>query len=897
MNDLLQIKELLIPYADYLGAKRDKKAGKDMYTCPLCHSGEHGYSSTGALHIGRNKDGTLSYYCHSCGSSGNIFSLHCAYYGISNSKENFHNILKSIKSNLGIYTEDYQEFKKSYQYHSLLEQSDLNPTTNVEQKDYIKFFNLALQNQPKAMEYLKKRGIIHAESITRYFQLGFIENYSYEWINNKPSKTTPVIIIPTSPHSYSWRSTTENLKKKSGTVIPLNINILQDITKRWIFIVEGEFDLFSILDITDDIPSCEFSAISVNSAVNLPRFINTYIKDNIQEGVGLIIALDGDMDTNSNVKKFVQEGINNAMKEHIPCVVADVKALYLGCKDSNEALQNDRQAFQRALINEVTKAKTLDIAQYMAKCDTFIDNLKQHQERPSQSDGTNTEKAEPQIPLYDWDFYGETQRVFNLCVDKYRYCNQEKTWYIFNGRYLKQDNKNSIKKDILTKIKVQIANELIEYKRLDKLNETSVAEQYKAEQKRIISKRNMENALEYTGYSEPIAITLTELDNAKFLNCNDITIDLTTLTYHQHNINDLCTKLAPVDYTAPLNPQAVADWNNFISEIMCNDNSMIEFIQRLFGYTLELSNREECFAILYGNTTRNGKSTLLESISGALGDYSKAVSSGTLSEKPTGKDANPEIIDLIGAKLITCGELNAETLLNDTLLKALSGNDTISARLLFSNDILNLHITGKIFANCNELPPMKNDDLLNSKRIIVVPFDRHFEEHEQNKDLKRLFATPEYRAVILAWLVEGYKRYLKYGLKANMPEKVKQAIENYRSEANTINQFLNDEDIFEHIDEKDYSQAVKITDINLYERYRNWCKDNGTFPHSKSNFKKHLKKHKNYVQDSFYKGVRYFSSLAGYKLKQTITITDERNSANPDRLVAITQRELDSYKK
>lgn len=891
--NIKELRELLIPYADYLGAKRDKRAGKDMYTCPICHSGEHGTNSTGAMHIGRNKHGVLSYFCHSCGSSGNIISLHCAYYGVSNSKENVPIIVNAIKTNLGICNNNYDTFKKSYKYHSPVEQNDLTPTTTLNLKDYTKFFNYALSNQDKAIEYLKKRGIIHAENIAQYFQIGYSPNFAYQFKDNKPIATTSAVIIPFNQYSYAWRSTTENLKKKKGRIIPLNMQCLQDNTKKWIFLVEGEFDLFSILDIIQDIPNCEFSAISVNSAGNLPRFINTYIKDNIQQDVGLIIALDSDMNTNPNVKKFVQSGLKTAMKYKIPCVVADVQALYLSCKDSNEALQHDRQAFQQALIKEVEKAKSLDITQYMAECDTFISNKKKNQENPSQP----TERVQPQIQLYDWDFYGETQRVFNLCVNQYRYCNQSKTWYIFNGQYLKQDNKNSIKKDILTKIKVQMANELIEYKRLDKLNETSTADKYKTEQKKIISKRNIENALEYTGYSDPIAISLSELDNANLLNCNDVTLDLTTLTYHRHNINDLCTKLAPVDFTTPLNPQAVADWNKFISDIMCNDNEMIEFLQRLFGYVLELSNREECFVILYGNTTRNGKSTLLESISGALGDYSKVVSSGTLSEKPTGKDANPEIIDLIGAKLITCGELNAETLLNDTLLKSLSGNDKISARLLFSNDILNLHITGKIFANCNELPPMKNDDLLNSNRIIVVPFDRHFKENEQNKNLKKIFAQPEYKAVILRWIVEGYKRYLEHGLKANMPMKVHQAIEHYQSEANTINQFLNDEEIFERIDEKDYSQAVKITDIGLYEHYKDWCKDNGTFPHSKTNFKKHLRKHKNYIKDSRFNGQKYKDILKGYKLKPSIIITDERNSTNPNRLVAITQRELDALKK
>ena len=47
-----------------------------------------------------------------------------------------------------------------------------------------------------------------------------------------------------------------------------------------------------------------------------------------------------------------------------------------------------------------------------------------------------------------------------------------------------------------------------------------------------------------------------------------------------------------------------------------------------------------------------------------------------------------------------------------------------------------------------------------------------------------------------------------------MPIKVVQAIENYQSEANTINVFLNDEDIFERIDIKNYADAIKINNKN-----------------------------------------------------------------------------------
>lgn len=127
-----------------------------------------------------------------------------------------------------------------------------------------------------------------------------------------------------------------------------------------------------------------------------------------------------------------------------------------------------------------------------------------------------------------------------------------------------------------------------------------------------------------------------------------------------------------------------------------------------------------------------------------------------------------------------------------------------------SDNMLQFYIDGKIFANCNELPPMKNDDLLNSMRIIAVPFNRHFEENKQKKDLKQMFITPEFKAVIWNWIFEGYRRYKNIGIKAKLPKSVVYAIKEYQSEANSINVFLNDTEIFERIDRLNYEECVKI---------------------------------------------------------------------------------------
>lgn len=520
----------------------------------------------------------------------------------------------------------------------------------------------------------------------------------------------------------------------------------------------------------------------------------------------------------------------------------------------------------------------------------------------------NFKSAMPlKVSTFDWDDVGRIDRAYSFTKDCLRYCKQSNVWLEYDATLgiLRKNLTDRFVDTLHRQIKSHMQSELELYKLNDRQNlegngKTSYAKDFRKEMKSAITERAFQNTLKGIARHGDTPVMLTDLDNPTLLNFKDATLNLTTLQYLEHSIDNLCTKYVDTELNATLKPECVAIWNRFINDIMCDDPQMVEFLQRVCGYILEVANKEECFFIFYGRTTRNGKSTLLEAISGVLNDYVKTVSSATLSERPTGKEANPEVINLIGAKLITCGELNSETLLNDTLLKSISGNDTQSARNLFSNDILNFKIDGKLFANCNELPPTKNDDLLNSMRIIVIPFDRHFKECEQNKNLKQLFATPDYKAVILQWLLQGYKRYLKYGVKANMPKKVALAIEGYRSEANSINAFLNDASIFQRIDRSNYDECVKLDDNGiklLYPKYLEWCCENGCKALSSLNFKKQLRKNRFYKKRGTFNNVLYMHCLCSYKLRTSVTITDERNSSNPDRLVAITQRDLELLKR
>ena len=85
----------------------------------------------------------------------------------------------------------------------------------------------------------------------------------------------------------------------------------------------------------------------------------------------------------------------------------------------------------------------------------------------------------------------------------------------------------------------------------------------------------------------------------------------------------------------------------------------------------------------------------------------------------------------------------------------MTGNDSINARYLHENSF-DFKPQFKLYINTNYLPVISDMTLFSSGRVVIIPFDRHFEEWEQDKSLKEEFSKPEVQSAILNWLVDGY---------------------------------------------------------------------------------------------------------------------------------------------
>lgn len=293
---------------------------------------------------------------------------------------------------------------------------------------------------------------------------------------------------------------------------------------------------------------------------------------------------------------------------------------------------------------------------------------------------------------------------------------------------------------------------------------------------------------------------------------------------HEHSADLLLSKIANAEYR----PEARCErWGQFLDEVMQGDKDKIHYLQKLFGTCLTGDVRLEKMWFLFGSTTRNGKSTMIERITDVLGDYSKTIRPETLAIKnnPDSRTASPDVAKLAGTRLCVCSEIPKRMPLDVGLLKTLTGRDTIVARFLHQDEFQFVP-KFKMICNTNFLPVVSDNTIFKSDRVQVVSFDRHFEEAEQDKTLKDKLSTKEALSGILSWMIEGWIAFCREGLE--VPEAIKKSTTDYEASSDKLQNFIN-----ECLAE---AEGKNISVKETYARYEKWCSENGYHVENKQNF-------------------------------------------------------------
>lgn len=361
-------------------------------------------------------------------------------------------------------------------------------------------------------------------------------------------------------------------------------------------------------------------------------------------------------------------------------------------------------------------------------------------------------------------------------------------------------------------------------------------------------------------------IDRAELDKGDYLiNTRNCVVDLSgnEPKVLEHDPDLLLSKVCEVNF----DPEATCPlWINSLNEIMQEDQGKIDYLQKLLGLSLTGCTKEEKMFILFGSTSRNGKSTACETALTILGDYATTISPETLAIKRNtdSRNASPDIAKLNGVRLVIANEPPKRMLLDTSLLKTMTGRDTITARFLHENEF-EFMPKFKLFLNSNYLPIANDLTIFKSGRISVLPFNKHFSEAEQDKNLKEKLLQE--RNGIFQWMIQGWFKYKMEGLEP--PESIKESTREYAADSDKMGKFI-DETLIK-------TPGQNISAKQAYDVYTKWCDDAGFGVENKSNFFSELKSRGLFAATATVDGKTVKNAIRGYSIAEDefITVTEE----------------------
>lgn len=425
-----------------------------------------------------------------------------------------------------------------------------------------------------------------------------------------------------------------------------------------------------------------------------------------------------------------------------------------------------------------------------------------------------SESEHPDAPkMYTFDDTGNAQRLIDLFGEMLRFCYTDKKWmYYQDGKWF-TDNTGYIR---------QLADAATEQQGRERIlfaNDEDLLKAFDRHLKKSRSFGGKTNMIREAEHYVPILPQMLDKNKAVIAAKNGI-IDLKTGALLPHDREAFITKQIPVNY----NPDAgnPALWLQFLSDIFGVDKYMIDYIQKCVGYSLTGSTAEQCAFFLYG-TGRNGKSTFLEIVRWIFGDYATNIQPQTIMVNPkSGNAPSSDIARLKGARLVTSVEPNEGMRLDEGLLKQLTGDDTVTARKMFSEEF-EFKPEFKLWMATNHKPLIRGTDTGIWRRIHLIPFEVQIPLEKVDKHLKHKLAKEA--ESILKWAVQGCIRWQNEGL--NMPKKVLDAVREYQREMDVISSFL---DACCIVGEG----TVKAS--QLYAVYAKWANDHNEFCMSSTKF-------------------------------------------------------------
>lgn len=395
---------------------------------------------------------------------------------------------------------------------------------------------------------------------------------------------------------------------------------------------------------------------------------------------------------------------------------------------------------------------------------------------------------------------GYARRLIHVYGDRLRHVPTWRRWLIWDGKRWTHDTTGQAPrwmKSIARRVTSDALDITDEKQRQAAMNLARRGE----------SSAGVSGALALAGTEPEVVVTPDDLDPDPFLlNCPNGTLDLRTGELREHDPADLITKLAVGAYDPAASGRV---FREFLARVQ-PDEAMRGYLARLVGHGLVGQVAEHLLQIHCGEGA-NGKSTFINSISAALGDYAAPADPELLTARTF--DAHPTgVADLFGLRLAILHEADKGRRLAEGTVKRLTGGDRIKARRM-REDFWSFDPSHSFVMLTNHKPIVAGTDEGIWRRIRLIPWHVVIPPEERDEHLgDKLAVELDY---VLTWLVRGCLDWRQHGL--NDPEPVAKATSAYRAESDALGRFLSDHTM----------NHGQVRSSDLFKAWEKWCADEG----------------------------------------------------------------------
>lgn len=395
---------------------------------------------------------------------------------------------------------------------------------------------------------------------------------------------------------------------------------------------------------------------------------------------------------------------------------------------------------------------------------------------------------------------GASDRIVQRFGDTMRYCNEFKRWYVWNGAVWEEDRRG---------IALSRAKQVARENTLEALPKGGQAlkKAYGME-----SAGRIKGALELAAVDEKVSVMADVFDRHQdVMACPSGVINLRTGELMEPDPGLMLTRMAPTEYDPGAKCPA---FNEFLMSIMLGDAEMVEFLWRWLGYCVTGQTREQVLVVAHGSGA-NGKGTLFDTVSDVIGPFA-AEAPQTLLLAKRQENHPAELMTVRGKRMVTASEVKKGSAWDESRVKWLTGEDTITARGM-RQDFVSWKPTHKLCVYLNNKPVVKDDTDAFWRRMLFVPFLGSFKPGTPAHDpLLRDKLTSEHQG-ILAWLVRGAVAWYDAGL--TRPGGVIAATEEYRADEDRFGAWM------EHYRLGNSGEVLEQSS-NLFKDYKAWCERN-----------------------------------------------------------------------